>query len=192
MFHLALANVVRTQSVELLITVLYVVARPNIQAIHFTDALLYGVSIYFEYDQRSVYNCKENTNYYINTNLQMSRIIFTAIEITQNRADPCVPSPCGPNSLCQNIRDIASCTCKPDYEGSPPNCKPECSINQDCVGNLACINNKCRDPCPGSCGINAECQVISHFSVCTCIDGYTGNAFTQCQQLLHDGKLPQK
>lgn len=94
--------------------------------------------------------------------------------------DPCVPSPCGPNSECHNLRGGPSCACLPNFEGSPPNCRPECSINEDCASDLACINQKCRDPCPGSCGINAQCQVFKHVSVCTCLQGFTGNAFTQC------------
>lgn len=30
------------------------------------------------------------------------------------------------------------------------------------------------------CGINAECRVVSHSATCVCINGYTGDPFTQC------------
>lgn len=64
--------------------------------------------------------------------------------------------------------------------GNPPNCRPECTINTDCSSELACINEKCVDPCPGLCGVNANCRVQSHLSICTCFDGYTGDPFQSC------------
>jgi hypothetical protein len=94
--------------------------------------------------------------------------------------NPCVPSPCGPNSQCQVNGESPSCSCLPTYIGSPPNCRPECSINSDCPSNQACINEKCRDPCPGSCGISADCNVVNHIPICVCIQGYTGDPFTNC------------
>lgn len=94
--------------------------------------------------------------------------------------NPCLPNPCGPNSICRDINGGPSCTCMSEYIGIPPNCKPECAINQDCPSNMACLNMKCRDPCPGSCGQNAECTVFNHFPACTCINGFTGDPFTSC------------
>lgn len=95
-------------------------------------------------------------------------------------SDPCLSSPCGPNSVCYNRNGIASCSCQPNFEGSPPNCQPECTINEDCTSDLACIQQKCRDPCPGSCGLNANCHVMNHISICICNEGFSGNAFIQC------------
>lgn len=94
--------------------------------------------------------------------------------------NPCAPSPCGPNSQCRDIGGTPSCSCLPNYIGSPPNCRPECTINSECSSNLACIREKCRDPCPGSCGVGAQCNVINHTPVCTCPDGYTGDPFNNC------------
>lgn len=94
--------------------------------------------------------------------------------------DPCVPSPCGPNSICKNDRNGPVCQCQPEFFGSPPNCRPECIINPDCQSTQACINNKCSNPCPESCGTNAECRVIGHAVSCSCPTGYAGNAFVQC------------
>lgn len=95
--------------------------------------------------------------------------------------DPCVPSPCGANAECRAIGGQASCSCRTGYIGSPPNCRPECVTNQDCISSLACINEKCVDPCPGSCGRNAQCTVLKHISICTCFEGYKGDPFTGCE-----------
>ena len=94
--------------------------------------------------------------------------------------DPCVPSPCGPNSQCLSSNDKPACSCLPGYINSPPNCRPECLINPDCPTTQACVNNKCVDPCPGSCGINSQCNIISHAVTCACLAGYTGNPFVEC------------
>lgn len=99
--------------------------------------------------------------------------------------DPCMPSPCGPNALCRNINDKASCDCLPNYAGQPPNCRPECVINPDCPSTKSCINNKCKDPCPGSCGENTECRVIGHAVSCSCLLGYTGDPFIRCEKIIH-------
>lgn len=104
-------------------------------------------------------------------------------EPVQMPTDPCRPSPCGPNSQCKNINDSPSCTCLPEFIGSPPNCKPECIGNTECANNLACINQKCRDPCPGICGENTECRVISHTPNCVCVQGYIGDPFSRCTLL---------
>lgn len=94
--------------------------------------------------------------------------------------DPCRPSPCGPNAECQVRGESPACSCLSNYIGSPPNCRPECTINPECSSQLACINQKCSDPCPGSCGYNAQCSVINHTPVCSCNAGYTGDPFTGC------------
>lgn len=39
---------------------------------------------------------------------------------------------------------------------------------------------KCRDPCPGSCGQNADCTVFNHLPACTCANGYSGDPFSHC------------
>lgn len=100
--------------------------------------------------------------------------------------NPCIPSPCGPNSQCQVNGNSPSCSCLLNYIGSPPNCRPECASNSECAYHLACINMKCKDPCPGSCATNALCQVISHTPRCSCPPGYYGDPFTQC--IIQQGK----
>lgn len=93
---------------------------------------------------------------------------------------PCIPSPCGPNSQCREIGSTAVCSCLPNYIGRAPNCRPECTINSECPANHACINERCKDPCPGSCGLSAYCNVINHSPVCTCANGYQGDPFSGC------------
>lgn len=95
-------------------------------------------------------------------------------------ANPCQPSPCGPNSECQVRGESPACSCLPNYIGSPPSCRPECTINPECPAAQACINQRCADPCPGSCGSNAQCSVINHTPVCSCNPGFTGDPFTGC------------
>lgn len=92
----------------------------------------------------------------------------------------CHPSPCGPNSQCREINKQAICSCLPNYIGQPPSCKPECLLSSDCVSDKACINLKCVNPCPGPCGLNAECRTFSHNPICSCTSGYTGDPFTRC------------
>lgn len=106
--------------------------------------------------------------------------IFIAPEEPPQPTNPCLPSPCGPNSQCKDINGSPSCSCLPEYIGSPPSCRPECVSNSECSNHLACINNKCKDPCPGTCGVYAECRVLSHTPNCACSPGYTGDPFTGC------------
>lgn len=95
--------------------------------------------------------------------------------------DPCYPSPCGSNAHCRVENNYAVCECLAEYHGNPYEvCRPECVANSDCSMNQACIRNKCQDPCPGTCGINAVCDVINHIPICSCPDGYLGDAFRQC------------
>lgn len=94
--------------------------------------------------------------------------------------NPCQPSPCGPNAECRVAGSSPSCSCLPQFIGSPPNCRPECVSNAECPSNLACINQKCKDPCPGVCGLNAECRVVSHAPNCVCLPNYFGDPFSQC------------
>lgn len=93
---------------------------------------------------------------------------------------PCQPSPCGPNSICQTFNDQAICACLPNYLGTPPLCRPECTINSDCRPNQVCKNQKCKDPCLGTCGLQAKCIVVNHNPICSCPERYTGNPFIKC------------
>ena len=98
-------------------------------------------------------------------------------------ADPCSPSPCGPNSQCRQVNGQAVCSCLAEYSGAPPNCRPECVVNAECPSNRACHKFKCTDPCPGTCGIGARCEVINHNPICSCPQGLTGDPFTRCSEI---------
>jgi hypothetical protein len=97
--------------------------------------------------------------------------------------NPCNPSPCGQNSQCREINGQAVCSCIPGYIGSPPTCRPECTVNSDCPQNEACSNQKCRNPCLGTCGISAKCTVVNHNPICSCPPRLTGDPFIRCQPI---------
>lgn len=142
--------------------------------------------------RKIIIRCMKN---YINSISQYIALFLYHIIINRNfeylsaitpplvQKDPCVPSPCGSFSQCRNIGDSPACTCLENYMGQPPNCRPECTIHSECPSDRACINMKCVDPCPGSCGTNALCSVINHIPTCRCPEGYTGNTFVLCEIL---------
>ncbi len=106
------------------------------------------------------------------------RIFFSVAAVPEN---PCEPSPCGPNSVCQiSPYNHALCSCKPSFIGTPPNCRPECVVSAECSLSLACIRQKCSDPCPGTCGLHARCTVIHHNPICSCPPHTVGDPFVRC------------
>lgn len=109
-------------------------------------------------------------------------IICLAEPIPNVPINPCDPNPCGPNSICQIREGHPVCSCLANYLGSPPYCRPECVMNQECPFNQACINEKCQNPCIHSCGLNAKCDVVNHTPYCTCLVGYEGDAFVSCSK----------
>lgn len=115
----------------------------------------------------------------LNTSL-INIIVLELSPVIAVTNDPCMPSPCGLYAECRNINGVSSCSCLPSYVGSPPYCRPECMMHSDCSSDLACIAEKCRNPCAGSCGIYATCFVNNHIPVCLCPDGFTGDPFRQC------------
>lgn len=103
---------------------------------------------------------------------------------------PCQPNPCGSNAQCTPSGDKFVCTCLRGFIGNPYiQCRPECVVSSDCPLTLDCINQKCRDPCPGACGSNAICFVVSHKPQCLCPNRYTGNPYTDCQPIIDHRKI---
>ena len=94
--------------------------------------------------------------------------------------NPCSPSPCGPNSVCREINGQPVCSCVAGFLGAPPTCRPECTVSTDCPLTQACTNQKCVNPCPGSCGFRAVCNVVNHNPICSCPADLTGDPFVQC------------
>lgn len=115
------------------------------------------------------------TNCFVDNTLKT----FSSVAPPRNEY-PCNPSPCGPNSNCREHNSQAVCTCQPNYIGSPPQCRPECVVSSECPTEKACINNRCADPCPHTCGIGSVCHTNNHNPICACPSGYTGDPFTQC------------
>ena len=110
--------------------------------------------------------------------------VFLATRRPIEIIEPCNPTPCGINADCSERNGAASCRCRADYVGNPYiECKPECIVNAECPRHLACVSQKCRDPCPGVCGAYASCTVTSHVPLCQCDPGYTGDAFVACQRI---------
>lgn len=98
-----------------------------------------------------------------------------------DEVDPCSPSPCGSNAICKKRNGAGSCICMQNYYGDPYiGCRPECIQNTDCPTDKACFNTKCENPCVGTCSINAECRVINHVPVCSCVAGYMGDPLVNC------------
>lgn len=115
--------------------------------------------------------------------------IFILVDIQPSTSTPCTPSPCGANAICRVQQNAGSCSCTSDYIGNPyEGCRPECMLNSDCPSNQACIGLKCKDPCPGTCGQNAQCYVINHAPTCTCFERYTGNPFIYCSFIVEARK----
>ena len=131
--------------------------------------------------------------YYISSLLLILSIIDVLVftETPRVPENPCIPSPCGPNSICQVKQGRPVCSCVANYIGSPPFCRPECVLSQECPWDKACINEKCQNPCINSCGSNAKCDVVNHTPFCSCLAGYIGDAFIGCSKIvtrkyLHD------
>lgn len=95
-------------------------------------------------------------------------------------SNPCIPNPCGSNALCKDNNGLATCSCMLDFFGSPPNCRPECTVNSECDSSKSCVRQKCIDPCVGACGQNAECRVVNHAPICSCRQGFEGDPFIRC------------
>lgn len=113
--------------------------------------------------------------------IENKKKITLFLNLEQVQVNLCNPSPCGPNSQCRAINAQAVCSCVPGFLGNPPNCRPECVVSSDCPRNQACNNQKCIDPCSGTCGWKALCQVVNHNPVCSCPSGFTGDPFFRCE-----------
>ncbi|CAL8109613.1 unnamed protein product [Orchesella dallaii] len=109
-------------------------------------------------------------------------------------SDPCNPSPCGSGGECTIVRGLSKCSCQQGYAGLPPNCVKSCNENYECSEDEACIKNICQSPCPGPCGQNAECRVLSNgpkrTAQCSCPSGYIGDPLKVCNELGANGTTP--
>ena len=108
--------------------------------------------------------------------------------------DICMKIPCGNNATCRAVNHRRDCRCPAGYEGDPQvKCELSdkyreegCTADIDCPINLACLNDRCRDPCDAQpCGDNAECLIRESLpfktTICKCKPGFQGDAYTQCR-----------
>lgn len=105
------------------------------------------------------------------------------------KEDLCEPNPCGANAYCEPgferlnpSKERPVCFCNTGFVGNGVvGCqRGECLSDSECPTNRACIDYACQNPCVGQCGANAECNPRNHIAVCTCPDGYQGDALSQC------------
>ncbi|XP_047739046.1 uncharacterized protein LOC108675679 isoform X4 [Hyalella azteca] len=113
-------------------------------------------------------------------------------EVCRNRQclDLCsVLKPCAPEAICEVIDKKPKCTCPPGYIGNAnvncyliPAAEPQCTIDQDCSTDRACIDAACSDPCivEDPCGKNALCRTQQHRPVCYCPASWAGNPKEEC------------
>ena len=61
--------------------------------------------------------------------------------------------------------------------------KPECTTDPECPDHLACVTEKCQNPCfTSTCGVNAECRAIKHRATCICNPGFVGDPYRICEE----------
>lgn len=106
--------------------------------------------------------------------------------------NPCVyDNPCSPRAECRVQNHLAVCRCPPGFIGNPyvgcrPEPQPECKEDYECPSRLACINNKCQDPCAilVPCINPAQCEVVGSVPVrtmiCVCPPGYISSGSGTC------------
>lgn len=57
----------------------------------------------------------------------------------------------------------------------------ECSSDDECVAQLACVKGTCKNPCSLlPCGQNAYCESDKHAAWCKCSAGYVESIFGEC------------
>lgn len=100
-------------------------------------------------------------------------------------SDPCDDPhhvQCEENKKCETRRHKAVCVCKSGFvvnEYGELTCAPdkrECSRDDECASNMACIDLKCKNPCvtsgssrPTPCAPDKACQVQDHKPICICM-----------------------
>jgi hypothetical protein len=60
--------------------------------------------------------------------------------------------------------------------------KPECTHDDECPLDKACVSQVCRDPCllRDNCGLNAICKTQFHRPSCICPPNFAGNPQIRC------------
>jgi hypothetical protein len=101
---------------------------------------------------------------------------------------------CALRAECFVQNHFSLCKCLLGLIGNPyieckPEEKPECTVDVDCPGALACIDNKCVDVCHklAPCIEPAKCQAIASVPVrtmiCVCPEGYISSGSGTCKKI---------
>lgn len=118
------------------------------------------------------------------TPVPLSPVHILVKRTTRQPKNPCVPSPCGPGTICTvNNVGNAICNCEPGLIPKPDTitgCGPECTTDYECQSGQVCSNQRCidePDPCnPSPCGPGTICSAPktgSRFAnpICRCEPG---------------------
>lgn len=107
--------------------------------------------------------------------------------------NPCVyEKPCSEKAECRVQNHIPVCKCPIGMIGNPYiDCRsepvPECIEDRDCPPRLACLNEKCQNPCTvlTPCTRPADCEVVPSLPVrtmiCVCPSGYISSGSGMCK-----------
>lgn len=100
--------------------------------------------------------------------------------IDESCLNPCKSlTPCAPSAKCKVLDSLPVrtmvCECINGVTGTRGECKnlpaikTGCESNEECQDSESCINQQCRNPC--NCGVGAQCHVIKHRPICSCLEG---------------------
>lgn len=115
--------------------------------------------------------------------------------VNEQCVDPCLyESECSPRAICTPQNHMGVCRCPPGLVGNPLiDCKPEvrneCEVDPDCSSTLACLGQKCKDPCHElhPCTQPARCQVTPtspvRTMICICPEGYISSGSGTCKPI---------
>lgn len=113
--------------------------------------------------------------------------------INSHCINPCIhDNTCSPRAECNVRNHLALCRCPLGLIGNPyidckPEDQPECREDGECPSILACINNRCQNPCTllEPCNRPSECQVVGSIPVrtliCVCPPGYISSGSGTCK-----------
>lgn len=67
------------------------------------------------------------------------------------------------------------------FIGTESAAKTECTTDNDCAGQLACMHGNCVNPCNSlPCGKNAYCEPENHAAWCRCAVGFIESPNGDC------------
>lgn len=153
------------------------------------------------YDHRPSCSCIKG--FVPNPSAQVACVRTPAEPCTQNKDCPngsaCLDKFCKPicssdagcvaNERCDKVAGICKSICRKDNDCRYDEicdgiaCITGCKSDSNCPVENSCVDNKCINPCdtPTACGANANCSVIDHEKLCTCLKPLKGNPLESCK-----------